>query len=610
MRNTYTIVLLATPLLLAAQQGEMQAPALYHKLPLTAGSAHHSSIGTGERSDATALWSEDFENGLNGWTVETAHGSVDWALTSTGNTAGFTPGPLESTTGYPTGQWIVADSDAEGTDGVSENSSITSPAILGLDTVPYMLLQFEQSFRQLNDDQTLVEVSGNGGTDWTAYPVNEDIGGNQSTPGTPASQVITINITSALSQGSGDVRIRFRWMSDQGFTYSWQVDDIALLTVRPNDLALLDATYAAWDLDEIWYDGMPCTMYPLGETHPLRFKGLIGNNGSAPQTDVHLSVEITGPGGYDITLLSPSITLEPGTMDSLFITDYELPDVVGDYVFNMIAVQNEVEDGPDDNATEQGARVDANLFARDEGHVESVRANNGSDYELGNRFWLTENGRMAEAVDVALGPGTEAGAVISATVYDGTFNFIQESDLHVVTQAEINDFGGNTFITLPLLAATELDAERLYLVCIYAQTSEGEVFTGISGNSLPQTSMIYRYETGNWYYTTSTPMVRMRLDDYVGIDTPMPSCSGLRAFPSPFDERATVIFNSAQGGEARWELRDATGRLARAGNMGTLSPGEHRIAVDGEGLEAGVYTMTVGTGGVRSTVKLVRQARR
>ncbi|MBL0043932.1 MAG: hypothetical protein IPP33_05815 [Flavobacteriales bacterium] len=37
--------------------------------------------------------------------------------------------------------------------------------ILGFDTIPFVLLSFEQSFRQLNDDRTLVGVSGSGGTD-------------------------------------------------------------------------------------------------------------------------------------------------------------------------------------------------------------------------------------------------------------------------------------------------------------------------------------------------------------------------------------------------------------------------------------------------------------
>ena len=40
-----------------------------------------------------SYFTEDFDNGLNGWTVNTIAGSVDWEVTSTG------PGPTSST--YP-----------------------------------------------------------------------------------------------------------------------------------------------------------------------------------------------------------------------------------------------------------------------------------------------------------------------------------------------------------------------------------------------------------------------------------------------------------------------------------------------------------------------------
>ena len=81
MRNTHTIVLLATPLLLAAQQGTIQAPVLNHKAPLATGERHDATISN-ERSDALTLWTEDFENGLGAWTVETPYGNVAWEWTS------------------------------------------------------------------------------------------------------------------------------------------------------------------------------------------------------------------------------------------------------------------------------------------------------------------------------------------------------------------------------------------------------------------------------------------------------------------------------------------------------------------------------------------------
>jgi hypothetical protein len=148
------------------------------------------------------------------------------------------------------------------------------------------------------------------------------------------------------------------------------------------------------------------------------------------------------------------------------------------------------------------------------------------------------------------------------------------------------------------------------MVCVKVQTDYGNVFTGISGTSEPQFSLIRPEDANMWYYTTSTPMVRMRLENGVGFADEQQAPIGLQAFPSPFDERTTVTFNNGRPEEVRWELRDATGRLARSENMGRLSSGEQKLVLDGQGLEAGMYMLTMEQGAVRSAVKLVYQARR
>lgn len=603
----HTIVLLATPLLLAAQQGNTNTPDRNAKHPFTAQSVL-PGWAPPERSDAITLWSESFETGLDGWTVETPYGQVDWELTITGNTEGYTPGPLEGTSGYPGGQWIVADSDAEGTAGSPEHTVITSPPILGFGNMHYMMLRFEQSFRQLNNDQTLVKVSGDGGATWTTYPVNEDLVGNQSTPGAPAAEVITLNISNAVAEGSDDIRIRFEWISDEGYTYSWQVDEVSLLAALTNDLALVKLNGEEHAAGTGYY-GMPCTIYPVGETHELDFKGEVINNGGAPQTNVRLRVEVSGPEGYTYVHTSGAVNLEPARIDSLFLTDIELPDVVGDYHFVFSVIQDEAEEDAADNVAERRIHVDAQVFGRDEGHMDSARDNDGADYELGNRFWISGYPRTLQGVDVAVGPGTQPGALITAMVYDQWNQYVASSDPYTVAATDINSYGSGDFINLPLFEPLELESERIYMVCVRVQTDYGNVLTGISGTSEAQFSLIRTEDSDTWYYTTSTPMVRMRLEGMVGFADAPPASIGLHAFPTPFDAEATVMFNNAESEEVRWELRDASGRLVRTGNMGTQAPGEHRILLDGEGLEPGLYMVNVETGGVRSTVKLVRQAR-
>lgn len=604
--RTLPIVLLST-LTLHAQQVE-RCDQQKERIIRPPSQAVHSPAPSTRAYDAP-IWSENFENGLNGWEVDTPQGEVTWQLTSTGNTNGYTCGPLESTTGYPGGHWISADSDQQGTAGTPESTTITSPPILGQDTLHYALLLFEQSFRQLNDDQTLVEVSGNGGLDWTTYAVNTDVAGNASTPDAPASQHLAVNISSALANGASDIRVRFHWISTEGFTYSWQVDDVALVPALTNDLVLHDATWADWASDGTHYAGMPCTIYPVDETRPLHFLAHVQNNGSHAQTNVRFRVDVEGPGTYTSELNSAPITLAAGDTASLRIDDYTLPAVVGDYSLHMRVVQDQTDALPEDNAQDQALRVDPYVFARDQWLLESSTDDGGGDYEMGNRFWVQNYGKTLYAVDVALGPGTEAGAAIWATVYDGTFGYVGESDFHTVSASEINTVGGDHFIRLPLLDPAELDGDNLYLVCVSAQTTDHPVFTGISGTSPAQSSMLYRSATNQWYYVTNTPMVRMDFGSDAGIADHQAPAPVLHALPSLFTERTEIILGEGAAPNNTWQVCDATGRTLRQGTLGASAGGGH-LLLDGADLPDGVLIFLLHGDAGCSSLRLVHQARR
>ncbi len=610
MRSDNYPLFFAMILLLSAQQGYAQ-PLVRNTKALHGGSHvgasdHHAAA----RSDQPVLWSEHFENGLNGWAVATLQGNVSWQLTATGNIGGYTPGPLESTTGYPTGSWITADSDAHGMAGSPENTSILSPPILGLDTVHHMLMRFEQSFRQLNDDQTLVQVSGDGGDHWTNYPVNTDVQGNQMTPGAPESQVVTLNISDALSEGSSDIRIRFQWISTEGYTYSWQVDDIELIAALPNDIALEKATYAYWEPDGVNWAGMPCTIYPVNEQRELHFRGQVRNMGSNDQHNVRLRIAITGPDQYAELIISDPTTLAAGESAVLDIDGYTPPATPGAYAFHLSVLQAESDDAPEDNDMELGLRIDPFVFARDGGYLEGTRDNDGADFDLGNRFWIQHYDEQLQGVEVALGPGTDVGAEIEARVYDSDLNVIAQSELHAVVEEDINAFGGDHFLSLRLSDPTPLFQDHLYLITIHVYTSNGNAQVGLSGTSPAQTSLIYRSDVAHWYYVTSTPMVRMNFDPSVGIDPTSKAPITLTAQPSVFDDRTIVRFASASGESIQWELFDANGRRVSGAAIPPRGSAEQQLELTGDGLNEGMYLFKLSQGERTATLKLVHQARR
>ncbi|MBK8613294.1 MAG: T9SS type A sorting domain-containing protein [Flavobacteriales bacterium] len=576
------------------------------KIPITNVGIHEDHEDTREAGDV--LWSEDFQNGLGGWAVNTPAGSVVWQLTSSGNTGGFTPGPLQSTSGSPGGSWIMADSDAQGTAGISETSTITSPSITGLDTVAYMLLQFEQSFRQLNDDETTVEVSGNGGLNWTSYPVNTHIPGNQSTPGAPGAEVITLNISAALNGGASDIRIRFRWHSDEGYTYSWQVDDIVLIAAHDNDLTLTQATWSAWDLDQPDFMNLPYTVYAESELRPLNFRGVITNNGSETQTNVHLQVVVDGPGGNDITLNSSSRSLAPLETDSFFIDTYQPPVASGPYAISVMAVQDEAEDQVSDNDADLAIAVAPFIFARDNGALDGDQAKGTDEYILGNWFHINGFNNELTAVQVALSDRSDPGAVITVAIYDENLDQLQESEEYTVQAGDLNAEGEGQFISVPLSSPVSLTHDKSYFVAVHHYGGALEVWTGTSGISAEQTSLIYDGGQADWFFTRSTPMVRMNFDPTASTDDHATSPFHPVAAPSLFSDESTIRYELLNSGKMRWTLTDVSGRIVQNEDQGMLGAGVHQLTIDGQALAPGAYLLTLSDGQQQAVVRLVRSS--
>ncbi|MBK6753940.1 MAG: hypothetical protein IPG69_10175 [Flavobacteriales bacterium] len=603
MRKALTLSTLLLTCALSAQTDPHHVP---RRIFIPDGRPVAPTVEDLQRASATVLWSEDFETGLNGWTVNTATGPVVWTTTSTGNTGGYTPGPLQSTTGYPGGTWIAADSDLQGAAGVSENTSITSPPITTLGLEAYMILKFEQSFRQLNDDQTLVEVSANGGTNWTVYSVNTEVAGNQSTPGAPQAQTVYLNITGALNGGSNDIRIRFHWLSDEGYTYSWQVDDVALLAVEQNDLRLLSATYADWNTDEDNFAGLPYSIYPIDELRELKFKAMVINNGSQTQTNVRLKVDVDGPGSNDVTLYSQGITLAPGEVDSLFIVGYTPIAQIGIFLLDMEVVQDQIEDLSDDNSTLQRFEVQPDRFSRDLGVMDSDLDNQGVAYEAGNWFHVLSFDQTLYAIEIALSARTDPGVFVKGVLYDQARNFVMETEAYEVHNGDLNTLGGSTYLCLPLISPVPLLEEQDYLVTAAHFGGPLEVWVATSGTSTPLTSLLLDGAQNNWFYIQQTPMVRMNLDPTASVVEQRASQHALQAAPSVFEESTVIRFELPSAARTTWQLTDVSGRIIADGDLGVRAAGQHSLELSGSDLAPGAYLFTLLDQGTRSTLRIVR----
>ena len=585
--STLTILLLAT-LMMAQDQSHLRR--YQRKIDV-----EHKAINKASPKSGITLFSEDFENGSNDWTTDVLNGSVEWTLTSTGNTSGFSPGPLESTSGFPIGSWMTADSDAQGAAGTQEETTFTSPAITDLSAYPALILEFEQSFRQLNDDETTVGISADGGITWIAYPVNTEVIGNQSTPGSPASQLISLNISEALNGGSSDIRIRFHWVSFEGFTYAWNIDDVRLIEAPENDLIIQSYTYSDWDPNTAYnFAGLEYAMYPVDQLRPLEFKTVVFNNGTIEQTGIHLHVNIDGPGSNDFSISSDTISLSVGTTDILTISGYSPPSVIGQYEITYSIVQDQVDIDTNTNIAFQIFQVTDHIFGRDLGNMDGGYDNQNQPFEIGNWFNMSNWGSDLHAIEVALNDQTDPGALIVAVLYDSNRDYLMESEEYIVVPDDLNSIGGDNFITLPLITPVNLQQNKDYLVVIKHYGGNDNVVLGTSGESLPFTSYILNGVNNTWYYITSTPMVRMNLDQSVSIsERDNRIISDMTIYPNPATSTTNVQFELLRTSKVELQVLDAIGRVVLTEDLGTQGIGPVRVEINTTDLSSGFYSLTL-----------------
>ena len=130
-----------------------------------------------------------------------------------------------------------------------------------------------------------------------------------------------------------------------------------------------------------------------------------------------------------------------------------------------------------------------------------------------------------------------------------------------------------------------------------------DLIVGTSGISPIQTSY-YLDEDGIWYYTTSTPMVRMNFLNDLGLNE-IENTFGLSVYPNPTNGQANVSFKLNTETQVVISITDLAGKVAYTNNLGTTVSGAHNVAINTDALSNGVYMVNVLANGVVSTQKLI-----
>jgi hypothetical protein len=561
----------------------------------------------------SGYYSEPFETGLNGWSVQNIDGDVPWAWTDIG------PGPTTSTYPVPplsttTGGWMMVDDDYLGTSGVDSETWLISP-VIDLSAAPTNLkLEFEQYFQEWQNDHTFVGVSTDGGSTWSEEEVNEGVGRD----GRPNPELMDVNISAWVEMDPANVQIRFRYVGQ--WDYGWEVDNIRIVDLPNNDMALLLVNRTTFDATTA--TGIPYTMVPAEHITNMDMFVQHKNKGFLEQTNVVASVVVTGPGGQEFTSSAPAVsTMAPTEVSDGFFDTYTPSGDVGTYTVDFNLTQNETDDEPSNNTRQQTFQVTPGTYAVDGGVVTNlvrqVASRRDMNFEVGSLFELV-NDDAAIAVQVAVHEDTPVGGTIYGAVYTPSTqlnvppDLIEATEDHVINAGDLNGIGGSTFITLPFANPVDLSGGTIFQVMAGEYDAVDSLRFATGGFIPSQVSTIFYPNATDSIelVLNKAPMVRLVLaSGGVGIIEHDGSVTVVNAVPNPFEQSTDLRFDLLRAGRVRVELHDALGRLVRSEDLGQLSAGEQRYTLEGSGLSDGVYTYSVITDDAVRTGKLVRRAR-
>jgi hypothetical protein len=555
-----------------------------------------------QNTKETILWSNSF-NTPSDWVINNTAGTpgLGWEFSSNPAAIPITGlSPFASTTAA--NGFLFVNSDANNTadfDGTFIITTATTSATINLTGQPVVRLRYQHNFSWWRDTRG-VSVSADNGATWTDFEMsNID---NSSLPnfdsGNPEQTIIDI---SSIAGNQAQVKIRFYYNDNDYLAWYWAVDDVALFVPEDNDLVMVGGY---WGSTGAWGARLPYYQIPLSQLAPLDIAGIVKNYGALNQNDVVYTAALAS--GVWSGSSAPEEVLTFATDTISLTAALTPPPIVATHVINMSVSSSATDAVPADNSILAAASVSVNnfIYARDNGTATNGIYNSGMGFEAGNAFDIYAAANLS-GIDTYIDEFSVVGAEVyaklyscdtTATTWEAFLVFVDESAPYIVTAADLGQK-----ITLALSAgAAPLSAGVSYVVVVGSYGDGGatnDLVITTAGVSEANTSHYYDMTDNIWYYTTTTPMVRMNFDPSVGINQ-VENNLGLRVFPNPANEVINISLNKEVS--ATLTLLDVSGKVVRTQALNGIS-----TSINTASLNSGVYFVTINDGTSVSTQKVV-----
>ncbi|MFN0031148.1 MAG: T9SS type A sorting domain-containing protein [Flavobacteriales bacterium] len=579
---------------------------------------HEHASTSGQRE--TIIWSEDFSAGIpSDWQNEEAGGIAEWEYRGPFTTPDMETGSqgLCTDQGAP-GNVITSPTAGNGFVIFDSNwwdnpdlpcslsnfgtgpapaphLAMLTTASIDLSAHPDVALRFNQFLRNY-DAELRVEVSTDGIV-WNAVYTNNVADLSQTD--------MQVQVPVSFFAG-GEASVQFRFVFE-GTYYFWQLDDVCIVEIFPNDLATSESTFGDFDFFDLshptGFELMEYTWYPEELAPLLKFSTQCENIGSNAQNDCRLNADVTNFNTSDVLHTAQSVegfTIAPGETLELRAGNFQMPATVGDYQVHFFTSQTGEDENAMNNVDTSGFRISDCTYARDHGFTSAVFIPGldvaALDYEIGNVFLMTAANQSCYSISTAIAAGTALPADIYARIYEFSAQteisatLIATTDNFSIGADELNNYGEAAFMHLTFDAPIALQQGHAYLAVIGSTDGAENVYVAFSGQSPEYTSWVH-FLPDQWFYLTGTPMVRMNFCTDIGTDDLVDRENTISIYPNPVNDQLTLYIPSLMHKNCCFYVSDMRGRIIDQQKVTSLSDTKHRLNIST--LAAGVYTIRV-----------------
>lgn len=437
------------------QVGKIQSPVIKSSVKPTTIASEKAVLWGPNSMGVPAEWS---------FTDNTSSGD-NWVIGSAAPTGGLSAamGAITSTTAND--GFALFDSDALGDTSSVQNSDVYFTTPIDLTGQMAVAVEFESYYRAYQGNCYV--IASTDGVTWTEVQVHSTNAVNSSTANP---EITTANI-SGIVGGSATAYIGFRYIG--GSDYAWMVDDISIVTLPDNNVALT----TGWHADI--FTGLEYSMTLLEQVREMIPVVIVENQGGSTQT-VDVTCDVSD-GGSIVATMTQSVTSVPNVIDTLWFNTGFTPATYGDYtpIFSIPADMVTTND----TLTVSTLQVNDDFMAHDYGTTGTFgwdpatdTANAQAPHGWGNIYYPEVDVQIG-GVDVNFATGTSADLYVLVRIWElNASGSIQDPLVwnneidHIIIQSEI----GSTITTIVFPSCSLLEAGKGYIIDVLKVDGTGQ----------------------------------------------------------------------------------------------------------------------------------------